>query len=173
MDHPAATVPDLPKGPGRPCPGEALLGHPVGVLGLLDCTCCNSTTASICYVCSAHATVLCYGSPSPGPSGGGGGVVVGVAVAEGDVVEVLAVGAPLLRRQPEVLPSPPFTTPGPGASPYGPSRLPMASLAHRPPCSLVLWGSTQRPCGLHLPAPRPGRPVGTKRPWRAPSALWA
>ena len=138
-------------GTGRSCHGGALPGHPAGVyiwaslrrvLGLLDRTCCHSTAAS---VCSAYAHSCLFWPPFPSGRAGvwGVGRAGRLVVVAGDVVEVLAVGAPPLCLHHGVLPGPPFITPGPGASPCGPSRLLVASLA-RPPCLLVpLQGSTQ------------------------------
>jgi hypothetical protein len=73
----------------------------------------------------------------------------------------LAVVATRLLSRRGVLPGPPSTTPDPGASPCGPSRLLVGSLARRPPCLLgLLQGSTQRPRGAHLPALHLGRSAG-------------
>ena len=115
----------------------------------------------------------------PGPSGGGGPVEAAVAAAE---AVVLVVGAPQRRHLHGVHPGHPITPHGQGASPCGRSRLSVASLARRRPCSQVLpRGSpprprgrprSPRPRGLLHPWPWPGLPTGTRRPWPTPSALW-
>ncbi|XP_066380746.1 uncharacterized protein [Miscanthus floridulus] len=129
------------------------------------------------------------GSPPPGPGGGGGGGAVAAAVtAEGGVgaagatTHRLLQGATSRPRLHGVQPGPLSTTRGWGASPCGPSRLQVESLAHQWPCSLeLLRGFTPRLRGLHLPAhlrgchlptPCPGLSVGTRRPWPDPSAPW-
>ncbi|XP_066360927.1 uncharacterized protein [Miscanthus floridulus] len=91
-------------------------------------------------------------------------------------------GATSRPRLHGVQPGPLSTTRGWGASPCGPSRLQVESLAHQWPCSLeLLRGFTPRLRGLHLPAhlrgchlptPCPGLSVGTRRPWPDPSAPW-
>ena len=115
----------------------------------------------------------------PGVRGDGGAVAAAVAAAE---AMELVVGAPQHRHLHRVHPGHPTRTHGQGASPCGRSRLPVASLARRRPCSQVLpRGSPQRPGGrprsprprglLH-PRPCPGLPAGTRRPWPTPSAPW-
>ncbi|XP_066374936.1 uncharacterized protein [Miscanthus floridulus] len=107
--------------------------------------------------------------PPPGPSGGGGGPWRPSSTRGGGVVRALAVG--VLRRLHGVHPGPPSTTLGQGASPCGPSGLPGASLVHRRPCSLAPSQSPRsRRRGLHLPGPRQGLSVGTRRLWPALSA---
>jgi len=97
------------------------------------------------------------GSPPPGPGGGGGAVAAAVA-AEGGVGAAGATthrclqGATSRPRLHGVQPGPLSTTRGWGASPCGPSRLQVESLAHQRPCSLeLLRGFTPRLRGLHLP----------------------
>jgi hypothetical protein len=109
MDHPAATVPDLPAGLGRPCHGGALKASSRGPCQGLSPP--RGPRPPRLHLLQLHRRVhllrphqsRLFWVPFPRAEQGVGVVVVAAAVAEGDVVEVLAVGAPLLHSRHRVL----------------------------------------------------------------------